>query len=132
MRPVRDPPHAGAGRRLLAQRRLGGRSAVIYDTVSYTVTKHAAIGFSEWLTAVYDDQGIGVSVLCPAAVTTPIIAGKEDTPEGRGAVSTDELDEVKCRHPIRASRQRREVPRPRVDQGLRGRDSATRPAPCQA
>jgi NAD(P)-dependent dehydrogenase (short-subunit alcohol dehydrogenase family) len=67
---------------------------VIYDTVSYTVTKHAAIGFSEWLAATYIDQGIGVSVLCPAAVRTPIIAGKEDTPEGRGAISTDELADI--------------------------------------
>jgi NAD(P)-dependent dehydrogenase (short-subunit alcohol dehydrogenase family) len=67
---------------------------VIYDTVSYTVTKHAAIGFSEWLAATYIDQGIGVSVLCPAAVKTPILAGKEDTPEGRDAITTEELADV--------------------------------------
>jgi NAD(P)-dependent dehydrogenase (short-subunit alcohol dehydrogenase family) len=67
---------------------------VIYDTVSYTVTKHAAIGFSEWLAATYDDQGIGVSVLCPAAVRTPILAGKYDTPEGRDAITTEELAEI--------------------------------------
>lgn len=40
-----------------------GGLLVIFDTVSYTVTKHAAIGFSEWLAATYDDQGIRVSVL---------------------------------------------------------------------
>jgi NAD(P)-dependent dehydrogenase (short-subunit alcohol dehydrogenase family) len=67
---------------------------VIFDTVSYTVTKHAAIGFSEWLAATYDDQGIGVSVLCPAAVRTPILQGKYDTPEGRDAITTDELAEI--------------------------------------
>lgn len=67
---------------------------VIFDTVSYTVTKHAAIGFSEWLAATYDDQGIRVSVLCPAAVTTPILAGKEDTPEGRDAITTEELADI--------------------------------------
>jgi NAD(P)-dependent dehydrogenase (short-subunit alcohol dehydrogenase family) len=67
---------------------------VIFDTVSYTVTKHASIGLTEWLAATYIDQGIGVSVLCPAAVRTPILAGKEDTPEGRGAISTDELADI--------------------------------------
>jgi NAD(P)-dependent dehydrogenase (short-subunit alcohol dehydrogenase family) len=67
---------------------------VIYDTVSYTVTKHAAIGFSEWLAATYEDQGIGVSVLCPAAVLTPILAGKADTPEGQDAITTDQLADI--------------------------------------
>ena len=56
---------------------------VIYDTISYTVTKHAAIGLAEWLAATYIDQGIGVSVLCTAAVRTPILNGialSRDTP----------------------------------------------------
>jgi hypothetical protein len=49
--------------------------------------KHVSIGLTEWLAATDVDQGIGVSVLCPAAVRTPILAGKEDTPEGRDARS---------------------------------------------
>jgi NAD(P)-dependent dehydrogenase (short-subunit alcohol dehydrogenase family) len=60
---------------------------VIFDTISYTVTKHASTGLSEWLAATDVNQGIGVSVLCPAAMRTPILAGKEDTPEGRDARS---------------------------------------------
>jgi NAD(P)-dependent dehydrogenase (short-subunit alcohol dehydrogenase family) len=67
---------------------------VIFDTVGYTVTKHAAIGFTEWLAATYDDQGIRVSVLVPAAVKTPILAGKEDTPEGQDAITTEELADI--------------------------------------
>jgi NAD(P)-dependent dehydrogenase (short-subunit alcohol dehydrogenase family) len=67
---------------------------VDFDTVSYTVTKHAAIGFSEWLAATYQDQGVGVSVLCPAAVRTPILAGKYDTPEGQGAITTETLADI--------------------------------------
>jgi NAD(P)-dependent dehydrogenase (short-subunit alcohol dehydrogenase family) len=67
---------------------------VIFDTVGYTVTKHAAIGLTEWLAATYDDQGIGVSVLVPAAVKTPILAGKEDTPEGQDAITTEQLAEI--------------------------------------
>jgi NAD(P)-dependent dehydrogenase (short-subunit alcohol dehydrogenase family) len=71
-----------------------GGLLVIFDSISYTVTKHASIGLTEWLAATYVDQGIGVSVLCPAAVRTPILAGKEDTPQGRGAISTDELADL--------------------------------------
>jgi NAD(P)-dependent dehydrogenase (short-subunit alcohol dehydrogenase family) len=67
---------------------------VIFDTVGYTVTKHAAIGFTEWLAATYGDRGIGVSVLCPAAVLTPILAGKADTPEGQDAITTDQLADI--------------------------------------
>jgi NAD(P)-dependent dehydrogenase (short-subunit alcohol dehydrogenase family) len=67
---------------------------VIPDTLSYTVTKHAAIGFTEWLAATYGDRGIGVSVLCPAAVRTPILAGKESSPEGQDAITTDELADI--------------------------------------
>ena len=67
---------------------------VVFDTVSYTVTKHAAVGFTEWLATTYGDQGIGVSVLCPAAVRTPILEGKEGTPEAQDAISTLQLADV--------------------------------------
>jgi NAD(P)-dependent dehydrogenase (short-subunit alcohol dehydrogenase family) len=71
----------GSGHLLNVASTAGPRA--LFDTVSYTVTKHAAVGFTELLAAVYGDQGIRVSVLCPAAVRTPILAGKEDSPEGR-------------------------------------------------
>jgi NAD(P)-dependent dehydrogenase (short-subunit alcohol dehydrogenase family) len=58
------------------------------------VTKHAAVGFTEWLATTYGDQGIGVSLLTPAAVLTPILAGKEDTPEGQDAITTDRLADI--------------------------------------
>jgi NAD(P)-dependent dehydrogenase (short-subunit alcohol dehydrogenase family) len=67
---------------------------VIPDTVSYTVTKHAAVGFTEWLATMYGDKNIGVTLLCPAAVLTPILAGKEDTPEGQDAITTDQLADM--------------------------------------
>jgi NAD(P)-dependent dehydrogenase (short-subunit alcohol dehydrogenase family) len=39
----------------------------------YTVTKHGAVAFAEWLAVMYGDRGIGVSVLCPLGVATPLL-----------------------------------------------------------
>jgi NAD(P)-dependent dehydrogenase (short-subunit alcohol dehydrogenase family) len=41
----------------------------------YSVTKHAAVGFAEWLSITYGDKGIGVSCVCPMGVDTPLLTG---------------------------------------------------------
>jgi NAD(P)-dependent dehydrogenase (short-subunit alcohol dehydrogenase family) len=41
----------------------------------YTVTKHAVVGFAEWLAITYGDRGIGVSCLCPMGVNTQLLMG---------------------------------------------------------
>jgi NAD(P)-dependent dehydrogenase (short-subunit alcohol dehydrogenase family) len=39
----------------------------------YSVTKHAAVAFAEWLSITYGDQGIRVSCLCPMGVNTNML-----------------------------------------------------------
>ncbi len=41
----------------------------------YSVTKHAALAFAEWLSITYGEQGVKVSVLAPQAVRTAMTAG---------------------------------------------------------
>jgi NAD(P)-dependent dehydrogenase (short-subunit alcohol dehydrogenase family) len=42
---------------------------------SYAATKHAALGFAEWLALTYGDRGIGVTALCPELVNTAMVKG---------------------------------------------------------
>lgn len=45
-----------------------------FGSLHYSVTKHAAVSLAEWLAITHGHQGIRVSVLCPQAVETNIIA----------------------------------------------------------
>src|SRR3954453_6074959 len=41
--------------------------------VTYTVSKHGAVAFAEWLAITYGDKGLRVSCLCPMGVNTPLV-----------------------------------------------------------
>jgi NAD(P)-dependent dehydrogenase (short-subunit alcohol dehydrogenase family) len=55
--------------------------------VTYTVSKHGAVAFAEWLHITYGARGLRVSCLCPMGVDTPLVRGglEADGPEGLGA-----------------------------------------------
>lgn len=66
-------------------------------SAGYGVTKHAAVGFAEWLALSYKHKGIGVSVLCPQAVRTAMT--DNDSPgtkaaAGDGMMEPSELADV--------------------------------------
>jgi NAD(P)-dependent dehydrogenase (short-subunit alcohol dehydrogenase family) len=46
-------------------------------SATYSVTKHAAVSLAEWIAITHGHEGIKVSVLCPQAVRTDMIAGNE-------------------------------------------------------
>lgn len=49
------------------------------NSATYSVTKHAAVAFAEWLSIAYGDRGVKVSCLCPQAVRTAMTTGRDVT-----------------------------------------------------
>ena len=44
-------------------------------TAPYSVTKHAAVGYAEWLAVTYGHRGLQVHCVCPQGVRTSMLAG---------------------------------------------------------
>ena len=44
-------------------------------TAPYSVTKHAAVGYAEWLAATYGHRGLQVHCICPQGVRTSMLSG---------------------------------------------------------
>jgi NAD(P)-dependent dehydrogenase (short-subunit alcohol dehydrogenase family) len=64
-------------------------------SVTYAVTKHAAVAFAEWVALTHAHEGIKVSVLCPQAVRTDMIAGNEgDVASVNGIMEPEQVADV--------------------------------------
>ncbi len=48
---------------------------MMIGSAPYSVTKHAAVAFAEWLSATYRHRGIIVQAVCPQGVRTPMYEG---------------------------------------------------------
>ena len=87
----------------------------------YAVTKHAAVGFAEWLSVTYGDRGVRVSCLCPMGVDTPLLkAGFDDREQlAARAVTTSGavLDPGLRRRPCPHGTGRGAVPHPPAPRG---------------
>jgi NAD(P)-dependent dehydrogenase (short-subunit alcohol dehydrogenase family) len=57
-------------------------------SATYAVTKHAAVGFAEWLNITYGDQGVRVSCLCPMGVNTKLLYEGEQSGDPLGDLAT--------------------------------------------
>jgi NAD(P)-dependent dehydrogenase (short-subunit alcohol dehydrogenase family) len=60
----------------------------------YSVTKHAALSFAEWLAATYAHRGLTVQALCPMGVRTAMLDAITPAAElilGATAISTEEV-----------------------------------------
>lgn len=56
-------------------------------SATYAVTKHAAVGFAEWLSVTYGDRGVRVSCLCPQGVNTKLLFPDESEGDGLSAAA---------------------------------------------
>ena len=56
----------------------------------YTVTKHGALAFAEWLSVAYGDRGVTVQALCPQGVRTNMLMGEDSA--GRNLLLPDAIE----------------------------------------
>ncbi|UXA19262.1 SDR family oxidoreductase [Mycobacterium sp. SMC-4] len=59
----------------------------------YAVSKHAAVGFAEWLAVSYGDDGIGVSLVCPLGVETPLLQAIRDVDDSDARLGASSIEQ---------------------------------------
>jgi NAD(P)-dependent dehydrogenase (short-subunit alcohol dehydrogenase family) len=57
-------------------------------SATYSVTKHAVVGFAEWLNITYGDHGVRVSSLCPMGVNTHLLHAPEESSDPLARLAT--------------------------------------------
>ncbi len=63
----------------------------------YSVTKHGALAFAEWMSMTYGHRGIKVQAICPQGVRTPMLEATGPIGEivlGPGAIDAEQLADV--------------------------------------
>jgi len=96
--------------------------------MGYTLTKHGALGFAEWLALNYAHRGIVVTCLCPNAVNTGMLGRNEDDEQRSGGSDSPVIanigdvvePEVCADMTVDAMRERRflVLPHPRVGESF--------------
>lgn len=62
----------GGGGRMVFTASAAGLLTMI-GSAPYSVTKHAAVAFAEWLSITYGDRGVAVQAICPQGVATRML-----------------------------------------------------------
>ena len=62
----------GGGGRFVVTASAAGLLATV-GNAPYSVSKHAAVAFAEWLSITYGDRGVVVQAICPQGVTTQML-----------------------------------------------------------
>lgn len=62
--------------------------------LTYAVTKHAVVGFAEWMAITYHDKGIRTSLLAPLGVKTPMLGDPDSAGLGSALGPIKEASEV--------------------------------------
>ena len=63
-------------------------------SATYTVSKHGAVAFAEWLAVTYGRQGVGVSCLCPMGVDTDLLRSGMGADDARSVAAVTGAGEV--------------------------------------